>query len=145
MAKTKWVRSAPGVLAVALISIAAAFADKKREKEARFDPGTATSYSSRQTNEKVTVAAVAYSTAELAHSAFGKLDPNQYGVLPVLIIIQNDTDEALRLTNLAAEYVGADRSRVDATPASDVVYLGQSPQRPRPNMGSPIPPSWTKK
>ena len=56
----------------------------------------------------VTVAAVVYDTEELAHSAFGKLNPNQYGVLPILVIIQNDTDQALRLEHLQTEYTSAD-------------------------------------
>ena len=64
-------------------------ADKK--SDAKFSPGPASSYSAKQTNDNVTVAVSAYDTEELAHTAFGKLDPNQYGVLPVLVIIQNDT------------------------------------------------------
>ena len=50
-------------------------------------------------------------------TAFGKLDPNQYGVLPVLVVIQNDGKEAIRLDRLKVEYVGPATSRVEATPA----------------------------
>ena len=55
----------------------------------------------------MTVAAVVYDTEEMTHAAFGKLNPNQYGVLPVLVIIQNDTDQALKMDHLDAEYTNA--------------------------------------
>ncbi len=114
-------------------------ADNKKA-DGKFSPGPVSAYPARQTNDNVTVAVAAYDTEELAHSAFGKLDPNQYGILPVLVIIQNDTDQALRLEPLHVEYTGVDGRHVDATPASDVQVLG-GPQRP-PSLGSgsPIPP-----
>jgi hypothetical protein len=77
------------------IPAAVAFADKK--SDGKYSPGPASSYSTKQTNDQVTVAATAYDTEELAHTAFGKLNPNDYGVLPVLIIVQNDTDQALKM------------------------------------------------
>ncbi len=91
---------------------------------AKFSPGPASSYQAKQTNDHVTVAVAAYDTEELAHTAFGKLNPNQYGVLPVLVIIQNDTDQALKLDHLDVEYTGVDGRRVEATPAEEVQTLG---------------------
>src|SRR5579871_2146322 len=84
-------------------------ADKK--SDSKFSPGPVSSYSAKQTNDNVTVAVSAYDTEDLAHTAFGKLDPNQYGVLPVLVIIQNDTDQALKLDRMDVEYttVGGQR------------------------------------
>ena len=121
---------------VMLMAVAAAYADKKGD--VRFAPGAAASYSSKQTNDGVTVAAVAYDSDELAHTAFGKLNPNQYGVLPVLVIIQNDTAQALRLDNIEVEYIGADGRKVEATPGSDVQYLN-GPRRPGPKPEIPLP------
>src|SRR5580692_3208493 len=80
----------------------------------KFSPGPASSYPSKQTNDHVTVAAMVYDTEELAHTAFGKLNPNQYGVLPILVIIQNDTDQALKLDHLQLEYTSADGERAEA-------------------------------
>ena len=120
-----------------LITAAVALADKKAET--KFSPGAAASYPAKQTNDGVTVAVVAYDTGELAHTAFGKLDPNQYGVLPVLVIIQNDTDQALKLEGLRVEYTGADNRRLEPTPASEVQVLGGA-QRPAMPTGSPLPP-----
>src|SRR5271170_3767774 len=98
------------------------FADKK--SDSKFSPGPASSYPAKQTNDKVTIAVAAYDTEELAHTAFGKLDPNQYGVLPVLVIIQNDTDQALKLDHIEVEYTGVDGRHLENTPASDVQTLG---------------------
>lgn len=105
---------------------------------AKFSPGPASSYASKQTNDHVTVAAVPYDTEELAHMAFGKLNPNQYGVLPVLVIIQNDTDQALKLDHLEAEYTSFDGHNLDATPADEVKTLG-GVERPNVPVGRPIP------
>lgn len=105
---------------------------------AKFSPGPVASYPAKQTNDHVTVAVAAYDTEELAHTAFGKLNPNQYGVLPILVIIQNDTDQALKLDHLEAEYTGIDGSHVEATPADDVKTLGGA-ERPNVPVGRPIP------
>ena len=124
------------IFLMVFITAAAAFADKK--SDSKFVPGPASSYSNKQTNDKVTIAVTAYDTEELAHTAFGKLNPNEYGVLPVLVIIQNDTDQALKLDHLEVDYTGFDGRHVEATPASDIQVLGGSP-RPKLPSGSPIP------
>jgi len=113
-------------------------ADKDKKDNGKFAPGPASSYPTKQTNDNVTVAAVAYDTEELAHTAFGKLDPNQYGVLPVLVIIQNDTDQALKLDHVEVEYTGINGRHLDATPAADVQVLG-GPGNPPSIKSSPLP------
>ena len=122
-----------------LITAAVVFADKK--SDSKFSPGPASSYSTKQTNDKVTVAVTAYDTEELAHTAFGKLNPNEYGVLPVLVIVQNDTDQAIRMDPLSVDYTGVDGRHVEATPASDIQVLGGAPRPKLPGAtpGSPIP------
>jgi|SRR5579883_266105 hypothetical protein len=112
-----------------LMSIAAAFA---ADKEPPFRPGAAASYP-HQTSEQVTIGVDPYTSAEKVKTAFGKLDPNQYGILPVLVVIQNDSGKTLRLSGMRVEYVGR-AGRVDATPARDVRYLDgvQMPSAPRP-------------
>ena len=119
-----------------------AFADKK--SESKFSVGPAASYPSKQTSDNVTIAAVPYDTDDLAHTAFGKVNPYQSGVLPVLVIIQNDTQQAIRMDNVKVEYVGVDGSRIESTPALDVKFVGPGPKRPQPNTGSPIPPGLIK-
>src|SRR5277367_5488790 len=121
---------------ILFIAAVVALADKK--DEAKFSPGPASSYPNKETNDKVTLAAVAYDSEELAHTAFGKLDPNKYGVLPVLAIIQNDTDQALKLDHIEVEYTGVDGRHLENTPASDVQTLGGA-SRPRVPVATPIP------
>jgi hypothetical protein len=124
-------------MAVLFMGAATLVADTEKDA-AKFSPGPASSYPAKQTNDHVTVAAVAYDTEELAHTAFGKLNPNQYGVLPVLVIIQNDTDQALKLEHLQVEYTGIEGRRVEATPASEVQTLGGT-ERPDVPVARPIP------
>ena len=47
----------------------------------------------------------------------------------MLVVIQNDGKEAIRLDRLKVEYVGPGNQRVEATPSKDVRYL-RGPQRP---------------
>jgi hypothetical protein len=124
-----------------LMSIAAAAglnkaapAEKERPK---FAISPAGSYPSHQTSERVTIAAAAYDTAEKARTAFGKLNPYQYGVLPVLVVIQNDGDQAIRMDRVRLDYVAPDGTHVDATPAADVRYLS-GPRQPKVVTG-PLP------
>ena len=124
-------------LLISLMAVATLAADNNKDA-AKFSPGPASSYAAKQTNDHVTVAVVAYDTEELAHTAFGKLNPNQYGVLPILVIIQNDTDQALKLEHLDVEYTGIDGRRVEATPAGEVQTLGGT-DRPDVPVARPIP------
>ena len=109
------------------MSIAAVFAADK--DTATFRPPPAAGLEHRQTNAQVTIGMDAYVSADKVKTAFGKLDPYQYGILPVLVVIQNDSDKTIRLDKLKAEYVGPNHDRVDATPAKDVRYL-RGPERP---------------
>jgi hypothetical protein len=109
-----------------LLSITAGFA---ADKQPPFKPGTAASFANHQTNDKVTMGADPYVMGDKIKVAFGKVDPYQYGVLPVLVVIQNDSDVSIKLDGLHAEYVGPNGDRVDATPAHDVRYA-VGPKRP---------------
>ena len=117
---------------------AATLAADKNKDNGKFAPGPASSYASKQTNDHVTVAAVPYDTEELAHSAFGKLNPNQYGVLPILVIIQNDTDQALKLEHLETEYTTPNGRNLEATPPDEVQGLSGA-ARPGIAVPTPIP------
>ncbi|MGA2268208.1 MAG: hypothetical protein ABSH44_07025 [Bryobacteraceae bacterium] len=109
------------------MSIAAAFAADK--DTAVFRPPPAAGLLHRQTNAQVTIGVDPYVAPDKVKTAFGKLDPYQYGILPVLVVIQNDSDKTIRLDRMTAEYVGPNRDRVEATPARDVRYL-RGPNRP---------------
>src|SRR3954463_8708048 len=108
------------------------------DKEPHFAPGAASSYATRQTNNGVTIAAVPYVTEDQVRSAFGKLDPNKYGILPLLIVIQNDSKQALRLDGLRIEYITPGGTHIDATAAKDVPYVSGNIRQPRIE-NSPLP------
>jgi hypothetical protein len=107
------------------------------DKEKKFSPPPLTSINTKTTNDGVTVAAFAYTTDEQAKPAFGKLNPYEHGVLPVLMVIQNDTQRAIRLDRMTVEYIDRNRERIENTPASEVPYA-KGPRKP--NIGpGPIP------
>jgi len=124
------------VALMVLLSIAtAAAADKDK---ARFAPGPASSYKGFQTLDKITIAAVPFLTEEQTHQAFDKVNPNKYGVLPVLVILENGTGKAVRL-DLKAEFVDAGGRHLEATPAADVARLNGVTKAPKIGSGSPLP------
>lgn len=98
-----------------------AFAADK--ETARFEVRPVADYPARQTNSKVTIAAQACVSDEEARAAFGKNNPYKYGVLPLLVVIRNGSDQAMRVDTMRVEYVSPDHRRIDATPAKDVRFL----------------------
>lgn len=136
-------RKALPLLLPALMLAAPGFADKK--DDAKFSPGPAASYTSKQTNENVTIGLKAYDTEELAHTAFGKVNPYQYGILPILVVIQNDTNETLKLDRMQVKYTDYNGQEIESTPAADVPYAVDHPRRPSNPVTLPIPPELRKK
>lgn len=122
-------------LMAAFLSIAAASGAEKEKP--KFTAGPTESYACRQAIQNVTVAGQPFRTDAETSTAFGKLNPNRYGILPVLVVIQNDTDKAVSLESLKVEFLSADRERIDATPANDIRYL-KGPNQPT-IYGGPIP------
>src|ERR1035441_8268434 len=109
-----------------LLSISAGLA---ADKETPFKAAPAASYANHQSNAQITIGVDPYVALDKVQLAFGKLQPNQYGILPVLVVIQNDSGKAIGLGRLKAEYAGPNHERIEATPARDVRYL-KPPQRP---------------
>ncbi len=100
-----------------------------------FQSKPVTEYPHRQSSEKVTIAAQPFITDDAAKEPFGKLNPWRYGVLPILVVIQNDGPDTLRVDRMKVSYVLPDNSRVEAIPAGDVKYL-QGAKQPKP-IGTP--------
>jgi hypothetical protein len=124
-----------------LMSIAVALGPNKAspaEKDhPKFDLAPAATYASHQTSEKVTIGASVYDGAEKAKTAFGKLNPYQYGITPVLVVIQNDSGKTLQVERMRVDYVAPDGGHVDATPAAEVRYL-RGPVNPE-HVPNPVP------
>ena len=108
------------------MSIAAAFA---ADKGATFKAAPAASYAHRQSNDKVTIAAEPYLSDEKQKAAFGKLRLTDWDVVPMLIVIQNDSGKTIALDRMRVQFVGPNRKVVDATPAREVKFL-YGPRRP---------------
>ena len=112
---------------VLFLSITAAYAADK--EPAVFRAAAAASYAHHQTNSQVTIGVDPFVDAEKAKMAFGKLNPYELGVLPVLVVIENDTDITIRLDRIQAVYTGPRGDKVEATPSGEVKYLN-GPRRP---------------
>ena len=103
------------------VSIATGFpADNEKSK---FEIKPPASYPHRQTSEKVTIAAEPFETDEQTHDAFGKVNPLRYGVLPVLIVMQNDGPDAVKIDRIKFAYIQPDGQKIEATPAEDVKFI----------------------
>jgi hypothetical protein len=120
------------VALIVLLSIPAAMAVDK--DKGRFVPGPAASYPGNQTQEGITIAAVPYITAEQAASAFGKVNPYERGIMPVLVIIENGSGAALRM-NLSVQFVDPNNRHLDAIPPEDLLTY-QAIKKP-PTIGPP--------
>jgi hypothetical protein len=106
------------------LGIAAAVAADKP----RFQVGPASSYPARATQENVTIAVKVFETGG-EEGPFGKEHPYKHGVLPVLVVIQNDGKQSLRVDRIQAEYLRPDGERLEATPPGEVRFVN-SPRKP---------------
>lgn len=122
-----------------ILPLAAAALLGAEKESGKFSPRPAASYPTRQTIEKVTIAAVPYNSARLVREAFGKLKLLENGVLPVLVVIQNDSGQALRLDQMRVEFITGGGTRIEATSPEDVRYLGGGRRRTTPQIPTPLP------
>jgi hypothetical protein len=115
--------TASGLKRRALLLASIAFVAFAADEKTTFQAKPAASYAHKQTSEKVTIAAEQFITDEQAKEAFGKVNPWRLGVLPVLVVIQNDSPAAVRIDRIQFTYVLPDRSKVEATPAGELRFL----------------------
>ncbi|MEP7352048.1 MAG: hypothetical protein ABI824_02330 [Acidobacteriota bacterium] len=112
------------IVLLSITTVSAADKDK-----ARFAPQPAASYPGHQTTEKITIAAVPYNTDALAATVFDKAKPHQLGILPVLLIIQNDTGKAIRV-DLKTEFVTSAGDHLEPMSPESVRYFQGVQSRP---------------
>jgi len=124
-----------------LTSIAATLASNQAwpagKDAAKFTPDPAASYPSHQTGAGLTIGVAAVVSDDQAEPAFGKHNPYKYGVMPVLVVMQNDSDKAIRVDQLEVLVEGPDGYKVEATPARDVRFL-VGPRQPSLSPSPPI-------
>jgi len=106
-----------------LLAVSIAVAPAADNEKSKFEVKPASSYPHRQTSEKITIAAEPRETDEQTREPFGKVNPYRYGVLPVLLVIQNDGPNAIRVDRIKATYILPDNTRIEATPAQDLRFI----------------------
>ncbi len=98
--------------------------------EKGFQVGAASEYA-HQSSDQVTVGAKPFDNEELVSTAFGKkADLLRYGVLPVLIVVENKRDTALDLRDLEVSLVAADGRHATAISPEDIPFLATSGKHP---------------
>jgi hypothetical protein len=127
------------VLLASIVSIAVA-ADKEHEQ---LTVGPASSYPYKQSSEGVTIAADVYETGDKVKAAFGKHNPYDYGILPILVVIDNHSAKAIKVDHMQVEYDMPGHGKVESTPAGELRYLfGVKPPKtgtiPLPIPGGPL-------
>lgn len=106
-----------------------------------FSVGLADDYTAKQSQAGVTLAVKPYHTEELQKEAFGKGEPNRYGILPVLVVITNGGDSAIKLDGMYARYAHTrSREDVESLTAEDLFFYnprGHAPTKSRlPGLGN---------
>lgn len=112
---------------IALLSIAAAAL--AADKPDTFKPGKATDYPSVQVTGKVRIAAVKYESDAQTKPIFGKTNPNEYGILPILLLMENQGTDTIMVDRMYVSYQTPDRMQIEPMPARDLFSV-QSPKRP---------------
>jgi len=108
------------------------------EPVAPFRPAPAAAWPSHQTIGDVAFAAVRYESDADTQPIFGKANPNEHGVLPVLLMIENKGKENLLLDQMKIEFMAPGGVRLDPTAAKDLPYL-IGPKRPNTGPTYPMP------
>ncbi len=142
------VRVIPVARAVTLsITVALALELAAWAAEKPFQPGHAADYA-HQLSDNVVLGAKPFDTEEQTAEVFGKrADLLKHGVVPVLIVIENQRDKSLDLQDIKVSLVAADGRHVDAMNPDDIQYLGSNKRRrpavnplpvPLPKRGNPF-------
>ncbi|MEZ5403098.1 MAG: hypothetical protein R2729_25690 [Bryobacteraceae bacterium] len=92
-------------------------------KDQPFRVPEASEFPNKQSQKGLVMAAKVYVGDEETKPPFGKLNPNKYGVLPVLLVLENTSKNALRLEHIQVRYVDSRRRKVEPVPAGEVRYL----------------------
>ena len=107
--------------------------------EKQFRAGAADSYS-HQTANQITIGAKSYNKPELIEDAFGKkTDFLKYGVLPVLVVIENKSRNTLDLQYLEVNLVASDGRHAAAVAPDELFHVGRRTKRPGINPLPPLP------
>lgn len=108
------------------------------DKPDTFKPGKATDYPSAQVTGKVRIAAVKYESDAETKPIFGKTNPNEFGILPILLLMENQGTDTIMVDRMYVSYQTPDRMQIEPMPARDLFSV-QSPKRPNTGVSYPSP------
>lgn len=103
-----------------------------------FSPLPVTEYRNHQVIGGLKIAAVAYERDDDTKPIFGKKNPNEFEVLPVLLVMENTGAEALRLDGMKVLYETRDREKLQPIAPKDLPYV-VGVRRPSTGPSYPIP------
>lgn len=116
------------ISSIALGALLIAFGAGAEEKA--FTVGAAADYA-HQSSDQVTVGAKPFDSEELTSTAFGKkTDLLRYGVLPVLLVVENRRGKALDLRDLEVSLVAADGRHANPVSPEDLPFLATAGKHP---------------
>lgn len=117
---------------ISSIALAALLAASDAAKDKTFQVLKAKDYA-HQSEDQVTIGAKSFDNEDLTSEAFGKkADLLKYGVLPVLVVVENGRDGTLDLRNLEVNLVSTDGRHVGPTDPGDIPQLGVPNKNPSP-------------
>lgn len=127
------------IASAALLPLAALSADKT------FQPGHATDYA-HQVSDQVVLGAKSFDTEDLTAEAFGKkADLLKYGIVPVLVVVENQRGKSLDLQDIKVSLVSSDGRHVDAMNPDDLQFAGGKKKHPTVGPMPRLPVSLPKK
>lgn len=99
-------------------------------------PQPAATYAAKDGHDGVTIAAEPYNTEEKSKTVFGKCDPLPVNVMPLYLVISNNTKDALRLENWTVQFIAADRQKDEPIPGGTVSLMIRGKKLPE-GLGQP--------
>ena len=121
------------------ITIAAALTALASDTDKPFRAGAANDYAHQSSNQ-ITIGAKSYDSEELTTEAFGKkTDLLKYGVLPVLVVVENKRDKAIDLRDIEVSLVATDGRYADPVSPEDIPFLASHTKRPAVKPYPPVP------
>lgn len=116
---------------VALAVLLGAVCLAAKDPPPQIRPQPAATYAAKDGHDDVVIAAMPYDTEEKSKAVFGKFDPLKAGVLPVYVVISNNSKDVLRLEKWTVEFIASDRQRAEPTPAGTVSLMLRGKKVPR--------------